>query len=95
VALRRAQLENFRDLNAQLYPSMRLHLFDQRQLFSAPVTVFGPLLAVIYLGQNYLVFRDRDRIAAMTEHFDGLVRAASIPSRDVGLFIDKLLAALP
>ena len=95
VALRRAQLENFRDLNAQFYPSMRLHLFDQRQLFSAPVTVFGPLLAVIYLGQNYLVFRDRDRIAAMTEHFDGLVRAASIPSRDVGLFIDKLLAALP
>ena len=74
---------------------MRLHLFDERQLFSAPVTVFGPLLAVIYLGQNYLVFRDRDRIAAMTEHFDVLVRAASIPPRDVGLFIDKLLAALP
>ncbi len=72
IEIRRDQLLRLRDLHDQLYPSMRLYLYDQRQLFSAPVTVFGPLLAVIYLGQNYLVFRDRDRVAALTSHFDGL-----------------------
>lgn len=91
ASLRREQLSRFRDLHLQLYPSLRLHLFDQRQLFSAPITIFGPLLAVIYLGSNYLVFRDRDRIAALTAHFDGLVRAAAVDARDVPAHIDGLL----
>lgn len=92
--LRRAQLTRFRDLHEQLYPSLRLHLFDQRQLFSAPVTIFGPLLAVIYLGSNYLAFRDRERVAAMTTHFDGLVRAAAIDARVVPAHIDQLLGEI-
>ena len=90
-ALRKPQLEKFRDLHAQLYPSLRLHLFDQRKLYSAPVTVFGPLLAVIYIGQNYLVFRDTERVAAITAHFDALVRAASVSQRDIGAYFDRLI----
>ncbi len=90
-ALRKPQLEKFRDLHAQLYPSLRLHLFDQRKLYSAPVTVFGPLLAVIYIGQNYLVFRDTERVAAITAHFDALVRAASVSQRDIGTYFDRLI----
>ena len=89
--LRRAQLLQFRDLHAQLYPSLRLHLFDSRQLYSAPVTVFGPLLAVIYIGQNYLTFRDRERVGAITAHFDGLVRAASIGQRDLAGYFARLI----
>ena len=79
--LRAAQLDHFAALHAQLYPTLRLHLFDARQVFSAPVTVFGPLLAVVYLGTHYLVFRDTERVQAITRHFDGLVRAASVTSR--------------
>jgi hypothetical protein len=91
-ALRKPQLEKFRDLHAQLYPALRLHLFDQRKLYSAPVTVFGPLLAVIYIGQNYLVFRDTERVAAITAHFDELVRAASVSQRDITAYFDQLIA---
>lgn len=93
-ALRKPQLEKFRDLHAQLYPALRLHLFDQRKLYSAPVTVFGRLLAVIYIGQNYLVFRDTERVAAITAHFDELVRAASISQRDIAAYFDQLIAKI-
>ncbi|WP_341369031.1 helix-turn-helix transcriptional regulator [Yoonia sp. BS5-3] len=89
---RLAQLHQFRDLHQQLYPSLRLHLFDQRQLYSAPVTVFGPLLAAIYIGQNYLVFRDTERVMAITRHFDQLVRAAKIGQRDMATYFDDLIA---
>jgi len=94
ATLRRAQLIQFRDLHAQLYPALRLHLFDQRKLYSAPVTVFGPLLAVIYIGQNYLVFRDTDRVDAITAHFDALVRAASVSQRDIGGYINGLITQI-
>ncbi len=89
--IRRAQLEQFRDLHDQLYPSLRIHLFDQRKLYSAPVTVFGPLLAVIYIGRNYLVFRDTERVSAITIHFDQLVRAASVSQRDLTTYFDRLI----
>jgi transcriptional regulator with XRE-family HTH domain len=90
--IRRTQLRRFRDLHAQLYPALRLHLFDPRQLYSAPVTVFGPLLAVIYIGRNYLVFRDTERVAAITVHFDQLVRQASISQRELTAYFDALIA---
>ena len=86
-----AQIERMRDLTTQHYPSLRLCLFDARRLYSAPVTIFGPLLAVIYLGQNYLAFRDLERVDAITAHFDTLVREASIPARDLPDFLDGLL----
>ena len=93
-ALRKPQLEKIRDLHAQLYPALRLHFFDQRKLYSAPITVFGRLLAVIYIGQNYLVFRDTERVAALTAHFDELVRAASISQRDITGYFDGLIAKI-
>ena len=89
--VRRAQLGRFRDLHAQLYPALRLHLFDPRLLYSAPVTVFGPLLAAIYIGRNYLVFRDTERVAALTTHFDHLVRKASVGQRELDAYFDTLI----
>lgn len=90
---RRAQLEQIVDLHDQLYPTLRLHLFDARRLFSAPVTVFGPLMAVIYLGQNYMAFRDTERVQLLTRHFDLLVREARVTSRDLPRHIANLLKA--
>jgi transcriptional regulator with XRE-family HTH domain len=88
--LRRAQLKRMAELHDQLYPRLRLYLFDARRLFSAPLTVFGPRLAVLYVGRNYLAFRDTERIAAFTAHFDQLVRQASIPARDLPALLSRL-----
>jgi len=88
--LRSAQLDHFAALQADLYPTLRLHSFDARRLFSASMTVFGPLLAVLYLGQNYLAFRDTERVQLMTRHFDTLVREASITPRDLPNYIQTL-----
>lgn len=81
--VRREQLDWLIAVYDQLYPRLRLFLFDARRVFTAPITVFGPLLAVLYLGRNYLAFRDTDRIRAFTQHFDWLVREAEIATRDV------------
>ncbi|WP_297777851.1 helix-turn-helix transcriptional regulator [uncultured Roseovarius sp.] len=81
ATIRRAQLDHLITVTTQLYPSLRLYLFDARRVYSAPVTILGPLLAVLYIGRNYMVFRDRERVQAMTLHFDSLVREASITAR--------------
>jgi transcriptional regulator with XRE-family HTH domain len=88
---RRAQLRHLMTLCDQLYPSLRLCLFDARKLFSAPVTVFGPLLAVIYLGRHYLAFRDTARVETITQHFDLLVREAEVGARDMVAHLQSLI----
>ena len=80
---RREQSDYLIDTAEALYPRMRLSLFDARRLYSAPITIFGPLLTALYIGQNYLVFRDTERVQALTAHFDHLVREASIGARDL------------
>jgi len=88
--IRRRQIDRLARLHDQLYPNLRLYLFNARRLYSAPVTIFGPLLAVIYLGSNYIAFRDRERISTITRHFDRLVREADISPRTLPGFLDRL-----
>lgn len=92
--IRRAQLDRMVELHEALYPSLRVSLFDARRLYSAPITVFGPMLAVIYLGQNYLAFRDTERVQAFTRHFDGLVREADVTEREFPAHLRALRAAI-
>jgi transcriptional regulator with XRE-family HTH domain len=80
-AARAEQTEYLVSVAEQLYPRMRLYLFDARRLYSSPITVFGPLLAALYIGQNYLVFRDTERVQALSAHFDHLVREAHVGAR--------------
>lgn len=80
--IRAEQIDRLLGLHQDLYPSLRVYLYDARRVYSAPLTVFGPLLAAVYLGRNYLVFRDRDRVEAMAAHFDWLVREAASGARD-------------
>ncbi len=87
---RRGQIAHLAELHAQLYPTLRVHLYDARRIYSAPVTIFGPLLAVVYLGRNYLAFRDSERVQSITQHFDGLVREAAVPSRDFPKHLERL-----
>ena len=81
--IRLAQIDRFLALNEQFYPGLRVYLFDARRVYSAPVTLFGPLLAVLYVGRNYVAFRDSERVQAFTRHFDHLVREASVSARDL------------
>lgn len=90
VPVRVAQLEHLRRLSEEHYPRLRIYLFDARRVFSAPVTVFGPLIAMLYLGRHYIAFRDRARITAFTEHFDWLVREAEVTARGLPAFLDAL-----
>ena len=89
--LRVAQLTRLQRLSRQLYPRLRICLFDARRLYSAPMTIFGPLQAVVYIGSNFMAFHDTERVRAMTTHFDELVREASVPARGVPDHIAGLL----
>jgi hypothetical protein len=90
--LRAAQLDHMAALHAQLYPSLRLFLYDARRVFSSPVTIFGPLIAVLYLGRHYVAFRDRERVGFFTRHFDELVREATVGAHDMGAHLAALRA---
>ncbi|MBV0911402.1 helix-turn-helix domain-containing protein [Anianabacter salinae] len=92
--LRAAQLDRLIELYDQLFPTLRLHIFDARRTYSSPITVFGPLLAVFYVGRYYIAFRDSERVQAFTTHFDGLVRQAAVPDRDIIPYLQGLRDAL-
>ncbi len=91
---RRGQIDRMLSLVEQLYPALRVYVFDARRVFSAPLTIFGPLLAALYLGRYYLAFRDRERVAGFTQHFDGLVREAEIGARDFPQLLRELRAGI-
>lgn len=86
------QLSQMADLCEELYPSTRLHLYDQRRHYSAPITVFGQRRAVIYVGSSYFVFNTPEHVQTLTRHFDQLVRDASVLSHETALWLRALAA---
>lgn len=88
---RREQIAYMADLCRTLYPSLRVYLYDSKVVFSAPVTIFGPLLAVIYIGRYYMVLRETHQIRALTEHFDKLVHDAENDARSAADLIAALI----
>lgn len=75
---REAQLLYMADLLEELYPTFRLFLYDGRQHFCAPLTIFGPKRAAIYLGSMYMVVHSVDQIRALTARFDHLIRVCEV-----------------
>ncbi len=88
--IRRRQLDALITAVEDNYPSLRLFLYDERRVFSAPITVFGPLLGVIYVGNFYLALRSKERVRQLAAHFDGLIREATVDARDVGKWLKAL-----
>jgi len=88
------QIDRFLELYDRHYPSLRLFLFDARRVYSAPLTVFGSLLAVLYLGQNYITFRESGRIRTFTRQFDWLVREAVVDAREIAPKLRALRAEI-
>jgi transcriptional regulator with XRE-family HTH domain len=92
--IRRVQIDRILSLYDDMYPAFRLFLFDARRVYSTPLTVYGPLLAVIYLGQHYIAFRESRRVKDLTRHFDGLVREAEVDARDIPDHLNALRAEI-
>lgn len=81
ASARQEQLARIAAICRSYYPSVRLYLFDAKRLYSAPLAIFGPLLAVVYVGQFYTVFRQRQQVLAFSQHFDELIRGAHVDAR--------------
>ena len=93
-AARLEQLAHMAALTDELYPLLRLYLYDRHRLYSAPITVFGRALAVIYVGRVYTVFRRTAQIRSLIGHFDELVREASVDARGAGDRLRTLAAGI-
>ena len=90
LAARRAQLDHMIALIDELYPTLRMFLFDGLTHFSVPYTVFGPQRAVVYVGQIFFAFNTTEHIRVLTRHFDALVRASTVPAHVAGDFLRGL-----
>lgn len=90
AAARRRQLAHMARVVEKTYPALRLHLYDGRRTFAAPFTVFGTIRASVYLGGAYLVVTSSEQVRAMARMFDGLVRAAHVPSDRAGRWLADL-----
>lgn len=91
---RQRQLNWMIKLVDELYPTFRWFLYDGLENYSAPVTVFGPQRAAIYVGNMYMVFNSTEHIRVLTQHFDDLIRAAVIQPPDVSRFLSEQLKQL-
>ncbi|GAA0778279.1 helix-turn-helix domain-containing protein [Roseibium denhamense] len=89
-AARKEQLEAMATRCDALYPALRLYFFDPKVVYSAPVTIFGPLLAIVYLGQQYLVFREKRQVEALTRHFDQLIRDCGVDARSSAAMLAEM-----
>lgn len=87
---RRAQLLHMAALLDDLYPTFRLFLYDGRQRYSVPYTIFGSMRAAIYVGDMYLVLNASASIRSLTRHFDNLIRAADVNPHEAAAFARRL-----
>lgn len=94
VEERRAQLVQMIELVEELYPTFRWFLFDGRKRYAAPMNVFGPKRATLYIGDMFFVFNATEQIRVMTRHFDELIRAAVVQPTEVAGFLKALLDEL-
>jgi transcriptional regulator with XRE-family HTH domain len=94
VAHRRLQLKHLIDLCKDLYPTFRWFLYDGREVYSVPITIFGPLRAALYTGQGYLVFKAPRHVQVFARQFDSLIRAAVVRPADMPAYLNSLLTGI-
>ena len=79
---RRSQVDRLVDLYDELYPSLRIYLYDGLTHYSVPYTIYGPLRATLYVGQVYFVFNTREHVRVLTGHFDELIKGSVVQAND-------------
>ena len=88
--MREAQLAHMTMLIDELYPSFRLFLFDGRERFSIPYTIFGSTRVAVFAGQMYLVLNSAETIRTMQMQFEGLIRHARVHAHEAAQFVRSL-----
>ena len=88
------QIEHLIAIYRSAYPGLRLYLYDLRNLYSAPFTVFGPKRAVVFLGPSYLVLNGSEHIRMFARRFDDLIRLAIVQPHGIEGFLTDLLASI-
>ena len=86
---RAEQIDVMRTTIEELYPSVRLYLFDERRRYSVPYTIFGARRAAVYIGQMYFAFNTTDYVRILIRQFDDLVRNAEVQAHEVAGFIGE------
>ncbi len=87
---RTEQLDRMIALTEELYPTFRWFLFDGSARYAAPVTVFGSKRAALYLGGLYLVLTSAEQVRALSRHFDGVVRDATVQPTSMPRYLTRL-----
>lgn len=83
VRVRREQIDYMATICRDAYPGLRVYIYDVRDVYSVPFTVFGRKRAVVFLGPNYLVLNSTDHIRLFARRFDDLIRRAVVQPHDV------------
>jgi transcriptional regulator with XRE-family HTH domain len=89
IDTRRAQLNHIVALTRELYPALRLHLYDLRDTYSVPFTVFGPKRVAVFLGPSFLVLNAAEHIRLFARRFDDLIRLAVVQPHEVAGFLER------
>lgn len=89
-AVRQTQIAHMADLIDELYPSFRLFLFDGRERFSIPYTIFGSTRVAVFAGQMYLVLNSAETIRTMQKQFEGLIRHTRVHAHEAAAFVRAL-----
>jgi transcriptional regulator with XRE-family HTH domain len=89
AAVRREQVEFMLTTLDELYPSVRLYLFDGRKRYSVPYTIFGARRAAVYVGQMYFAFNTTEYVRILIRHFDNLVRNADVHAHEITGFLES------
>ncbi len=78
AAARGEQIDVMLAMLDELYPSVRLYLYNARRRYSVPYTIFGARRAALYVGQMYFAFTTTEYVRILVRHFDNLVRHADV-----------------
>ena len=92
-AVRQEALAHLIALLDELYPRVRLFLYDLAATYSVPFSVFGARRAVVFLGPNYLVFNGSDQIRMLARRFDEIIRAAVVQPDEMRAYLTRLGAS--
>lgn len=88
--VRAEQLQHMARLIRELYPSFRLFLYNEKEKFSVPYTIFGSQRAAIFVGGMYLVLNNADSIRKMQRHFDDLIRFTRVHAHESADYVRSL-----
>lgn len=94
TSVRREQLEALADQSEKLYPALRMFLYEMRETYSAPFTVFGQSRAAIFVGPGYFVLNSSEHIRMLSRRFDDLIRTASVQPHALSSYAQALLAEI-